>query len=73
MILQAFFQELRLLANSELAARLDLPRPTVSRLCRTLFEMGFLDRDDRIDRYYIGPAAVALSYPYIVNTRLSPR
>ena len=70
MILQAFVKEPRPLANSELAARLKLPRPTVSRLCRTLLEMGYLDHDERLDRYFIGPAAVALGYPYVVNTPL---
>lgn len=68
MILQVFVREPRPHANSEIAEMLGLPRPTVSRLCRTLLEMGFLDRDDRIDRYFIGPAAMALGYPYIVNT-----
>ncbi len=58
------------MANSELSARLKLPRPTVSRLCRTLLEMGYLDHDERIDRYFIGPAAIALGYPYVVNTPL---
>lgn len=67
MILQSFLRDPRPRANSELAASLGLPRPTVSRLCRTLVELGYLDRDARIDRYYIGPAAVALGYPYIVS------
>ena len=70
MILQAFVENPRPQANSELAAALQLPRPTVSRLCRTLLEMGYLDHDTRIDRYFIGPAAVALGYPYVVNTPL---
>ena len=70
MILQTFLREPRPYANSELAALLGLPRPTVSRLCRTLLEMGYLDRDERIDRYFIGPAAVALGYPYIVSIPL---
>lgn len=70
MILQTFVQEPRPLANSEIASRLKLPRPTVSRLCRTLLEMGYLEHDDRIDRYFIGPAAVGLGYPYVVNTPL---
>jgi DNA-binding IclR family transcriptional regulator len=68
MILQMFVREPRPHANSEIAEMLGLPRPTVSRLCKTLLEMGFLDHDDRIDRYFIGPAAMALSYPYIVST-----
>jgi hypothetical protein len=70
MILEAFVRESRPLGNSELAQALGLTRPTVSRLCRTLLELGYLDHDDRIDRYFIGPAAVALGYPYIVNTPL---
>jgi DNA-binding IclR family transcriptional regulator len=70
MILEAFVRESRPLGNSELAQMLGLTRPTVSRLCRTLLELGYLDHDDRIDRYFIGPAAVAMGYPYIVNTPL---
>lgn len=68
MVLEAFKRESRPLGNSELAALLQMSRPTVSRLCRTLMELGYLDHDERIDRYFIGPAAVALGYPYIVNT-----
>lgn len=70
MILEAFVRESRPLGNSELAALLGLTRPTVSRLCRTLLELGYLDHDARIDRYFIGPAAIALGYPYVVNTPL---
>ena len=36
MILQCFVSDPRPLANSELAQRLGMPRPTISRLCRTL-------------------------------------
>ena len=70
MILQTFVQEPRAHANSELASRLGLPRPTVSRLCRSLQALGFLDHDERLDRYFIGPAAVTLGYPYVINTPL---
>jgi DNA-binding IclR family transcriptional regulator len=70
MILETFLRDPRPYANSELAELLGLPRSTVSRLCRTLLEMGYLDRDERIDRYFIGPAAVALGYPYIVSIPL---
>ena len=68
MILQTFVSDPRAHANSEFAERLGLPRPTVSRLCRSLQALGFLDHDERLDRYFIGPAAVALGYPYVVNT-----
>jgi DNA-binding IclR family transcriptional regulator len=70
MILQCFVSDPRAHANSEFADRLGLPRPTVSRLCRTLQALGFLDHDDRLDRYFIGPAAVTLGYPYVINTPL---
>lgn len=67
MILQSFVHDPRAHANSEFAERLGLPRPTVSRLCRSLQALGFLDHDDRLDRYFIGPAALTLGYPYVIN------
>lgn len=70
MILQCFVRDPRAHANSEFAERLGIPRPTVSRLCRSLQALGFLDHDDRLDRYFIGPAAVTLGYPYVINTPL---
>ena len=70
MILQCFVRDPRAHANSEFAERLGLPRSTVSRLCRSLQALGFLDHDDRLDRYFIGPAAVTLGYPYVINTPL---
>jgi len=68
MILQSFVADPRAHANSEFAAKLGLSRPTVSRLCRSLRALGFLDHDARLDRYFIGPAAVTLAYPYVINT-----
>jgi DNA-binding IclR family transcriptional regulator len=70
LILQCFVADPRPHANSEFAERLGLPRPTVSRLCKTLQALGFLDHDERLDRYFIGPAAVTLGYPYVINTPL---
>ena len=68
LILQTFVSDPRAHANSEFAAKLGLSRPTVSRLCKSLRTLGFLDHDERLDRYFIGPAAVALGYPYVINT-----
>ncbi|RYH14393.1 MAG: IclR family transcriptional regulator [Alphaproteobacteria bacterium] len=70
MILQTFVKDPRAHANSDLAQKLGLPRSTVSRLCRSLQSLGFLDHDERLDRYFIGPAAVTLGYPYVINTPL---
>jgi DNA-binding IclR family transcriptional regulator len=70
MILQCFVSDPRPHANSELAKRLGIPRPTISRLCRTLQAMGYLDHDERLDRYFIGPAIVSLGYPYLISTPL---
>ncbi len=70
LILQSFVADPRAHGNSEFAERLGLPRPTVSRLCKTLQALGFLDHDERLDRYFIGPAAVTLGYPYVNNTPL---
>jgi DNA-binding IclR family transcriptional regulator len=70
MILQCFVSDPRPHANSELAQRLGIPRPTISRLCRTLQAMGYLDHDERLDRYFIGPAIVSLGYPYLISTPL---
>ena len=68
LILQCFVTDPRAHANSEIARRLGLSRPTVSRLCKSLQMLGFLDHDERLDRYFIGPAAVTLAYPYVINT-----
>lgn len=70
MILQCFVNDPRPHANSELAKLLGMPRPTISRLCRTLQAMGYLDHDERLDRYFIGPATVSLAYPYLISTPL---
>lgn len=68
LILQCFVAEPRAHANSEIASRLGMTRPTVSRLCKSLQALGFLDHDERLDRYFIGPAAVTLAYPYVIHT-----
>ena len=69
LILQTFVSDPRAHANSEFAQRLGGSRPTVSRLCKTLQAMGFLDHDERLDRYFIGPAAVFTNdhYPRSVS------
>jgi DNA-binding IclR family transcriptional regulator len=40
----------------EIAAALDLPRPTAHGIVRTLREVGFVDQDQGTSRYALGPA-----------------
>ena len=68
MVLHCLASDPRPQANSELACALGMPRPTVSRLCRSLALLGLLDHDPATDRYAIGPVALTLGYPYQVNT-----
>ncbi|GAA0504125.1 IclR family transcriptional regulator [Saccharopolyspora thermophila] len=42
-------------ATSDLARATDLPRPTVHRLLTALAEEGFVDRDQRTGRWFLGP------------------
>lgn len=42
-------------ATSDLARATDLPRPTVHRLLSSLAEEGFVDRDRRTGRWFLGP------------------
>jgi len=61
---------LRLLANTgrplalaELAAALDLPRPTAHGILRTLREVGFVDQDAASSLYSVGAGLGSLSTP----------
>jgi DNA-binding IclR family transcriptional regulator len=64
-LLRCFVAEPHPMGNGELAERLGLPRATVSRLCRTLTQLGYLDLDRRTDKYFIGAQVVSLGYPYL--------
>lgn len=60
-ILRAFRTGTVVLSNAELAARTDLPRPTVSRLTRSLVEQGFLDYDLAAQGYKLAPVFLSLA------------
>ena len=55
------------LSNSQVADRLGLNRPTVSRLCKTLIHSGFLRRDPS-NRFRLAPKILTLSYPVLSST-----
>ena len=63
-LLRCFSPQHPVLGNKELAERIGLPRPTVSRLVYTLVTMGYLAQDDS-GRYRLGSAVLALGYPLL--------
>ena len=53
------------LGNKDFAERLQLSRPTVSRLTFTLMGLGYLRRDRSTGKYSLGPAVLSLGYPLL--------
>jgi len=64
-LLRCFSPEQPVLGNKELAQRLQLPRPTVSRLAYTLVSMGYLAQDQDYGKYRLGSAVLSLGYPLL--------
>jgi DNA-binding IclR family transcriptional regulator len=69
-ILRAFRLGNGVLSNADLAQRTRLPRPTVSRLCRSLVDGGFLTYDLGSRAYRLGPIVLSLSLAYRGEARL---
>lgn len=61
-ILRAFRPGDATLGNQDLIDRTGLPKATVSRLTAVLIDLGYLNYDDSLGRYSIGPATVSLGY-----------
>jgi DNA-binding IclR family transcriptional regulator len=53
------------LSNKDIALRLGLTKPTVSRLAFTLIGLGYLRRDKLTGKYQLGPAVLSLGYPLL--------
>ncbi|MFZ0766290.1 MAG: IclR family transcriptional regulator [Bradyrhizobium sp.] len=66
-VLRAFQANDGLLGNQEIAARTNLPKPTVSRLTYTLTKLGYLTPVPRFEKYQLAPAAMALGYAALAN------
>src|ERR1700756_2149187 len=66
-VLRAFQPNDGLLGNQEIAARTNLPKPTVSRLTYTLTRLGYLTPVPRFEEYQLAPAAGALGYAALAN------
>src|SRR5438309_3969472 len=54
-VLRAFHPNDGLLGNQEIAARTNLPKPTVSRLTYTLTKLGYLTPVPRFEKYQLAP------------------
>ena len=66
-VLRAFHPRDGLLGNQEIAARTNLPKPTISRLTYTLTKLGYLTPVPRFEKYQLAPAAMALGYAALAN------
>jgi DNA-binding IclR family transcriptional regulator len=69
-VLRAFTPTEGLLGNGELAQRTGLPKPTVTRLTYTLTRLGYLIYVERLGKYQLAPAALALGYSALANMRI---
>lgn len=59
-ILRAFLEGTASLSNSELVERVQLPKATVSRLCRSLVDTGMLEFDAKEEAYRLAPSCLSL-------------
>src|SRR5436190_23814474 len=66
-VLRAFHPRDGLLGNQEIAARTNLPKPTVSRLTYTLTKLGYLTQVARFEKYQLAPPAMAIGYYELAN------
>jgi DNA-binding IclR family transcriptional regulator len=69
-VLRAFTPAEGLLGNGEIVERTGLPKPTVSRLTYTLTKLGYLTYVERLGKYQLAPAALALGYSALANMRI---
>lgn len=69
-ILRCFSAREPALSNSALATYTGLPKSTVSRLTKTLVELGYLRHDKKRRQYVVGPSVLALGYSALSNLRV---
>lgn len=69
-ILKAFGPDNRPIGNAEIASRVNLPRATVSRFTFTLTKLGYLNYDDDIGRYSLGPGVLTLGYDVMAQMEI---
>ncbi len=69
-VLRAFGPDNRPIGNAEIASRVDLPKATVSRLTFTLTQLGYLNYDEDIGRYSLGPGVLTLGYDVMAQMEI---
>ena len=57
-----------MLTNDEISKRLNLPKPTVSRITYTLTSLGYLTYIKRLGAYQLGPSVLATAKPLLNPT-----
>lgn len=67
LVLQAFSPGGGWMGNKALVERTGLPKATVSRLCRTLTDLGYLHHDPRRGRYTLDVGVLTLVNPYLTQ------
>lgn len=72
-ILRCFQPGDRALSNQDIAARTGLPKPTVTRLTRTLIELGYLTGSSKSGMFRLGPGVLALGYSMLATIELRER
>ncbi len=69
-ILRCFTSVKPVLGNKDLADRVGLSRPTISRFTYTLTKLGYLRGDPASGKYRLGPAVISLGYPLLASLPL---
>jgi DNA-binding IclR family transcriptional regulator len=69
-VLRVFTPSDGLLGNQEISTRTGLPKATVTRLTYTLTLLGYLSHIERLGKYQLAPAALALGYSTLANMRI---
>lgn len=72
-MLRCFSPMQPVLSNKDLASKLNVSKPTVSRFTYTLTRMGYLIQDRVSGKYRLGPAVLTLGYPYLASIAFRQR
>jgi DNA-binding IclR family transcriptional regulator len=60
----------RFLSNLEIAKRTGLPKPTVTRLCYTLVQLGYLNFSEKHSKYYLANKVLSLGHAFLSNIEI---